>query len=134
MRVLVTGSRQVTHQATVYDELNEVWQKWEDERVAEPPEPFTIIHGSAPGADTLANQWAWDMRQEGVVVEVHPANWAKGSYAGHQRNHEMVNLGADLVIAFFQTGATNAGTRNCYDVAKRLVGIKVGEIKEVWAR
>ena len=131
MRVLVTGSRQVTEQAIVYDALNKVYQGWKATR--EPSEAFIIIHGSAPGADTLANQWAWDMRQHGVVVEVHPADWRKGPYAGHQRNFEMVNAGADLVIAFYQTGARNAGTMNCVDVAKRLLGIKVKAIEEIWA-
>jgi hypothetical protein len=58
-----------------------------------------IIHGAAPGADTLAGQWAAD---KGIPVEAFPADWEKhGRAAGPIRNKQMLDDGKpDLVVAF----------------------------------
>lgn len=127
MRLLVTGSRQIIDQRRVYPVLDRVFAQW---LLLREPGPFTVVHGSAPGADTLANTWVWDHRSDPFppMVEPHPANWARyGKLAGHIRNQEMVDLGADLVLAFFQPGAENRGTQNCVTAA-RLKGLKIEEL------
>lgn len=138
MRVLVTGSRQIIDQRRVYPRLDAIYDSWlhpavftesELKHVMSQKRTFVVVHGSAAGADTLANTWVWDRRGEArpPMVEPHPANWARyGRLAGPIRNQEMVDLGADLVLAFFQPGAENRGTQNCVNAA-RLKGLTVEE-------
>ena len=57
-----------------------------------------IVHGGAPGADRLAADVA---AERGFAVEEHPADWDRhGKAAGPIRNQQMLDAGADLVIAF----------------------------------
>lgn len=83
----------------------------------------TIIHGAAPGADTLADRWA---KRHGVPVQPFPANWKKHrKAAGPIRNAQMLAEGRpDIVIAM--PGKT--GTADM--VAKaRAAGVQVVEVK-----
>lgn len=132
MRVLVTGSRQFRSRQLVYRELENAYHRWAGSGAIERGDNFQVVHGGAPGADTLANQWCWDSRNLPYIapVEVHPADWRKGSYAGKIRNTEMVRLGAGLVLAFFEPGAQHAGTRHCLETAK--LWLPNTEIKEIW--
>jgi len=58
----------------------------------------TIVHGAAPGADSLA---AEEAALRGLDVEAHPADWSThGKAAGPIRNQRMLEAGAELVIAF----------------------------------
>ena len=69
----------------------------------------TVVHGDAPGADTLAKQVA---EEYGMQVEAHPADWRKhGKAAGPLRNQRMVALGADICLAFPEPGSR--GTLDC---------------------
>ena len=58
-----------------------------------------VIHGKAPGADTLADMWA---RKRGISVHAFAAQWEKfGKRAGPIRNQAMLDKGQpDLVVAF----------------------------------
>lgn len=58
-----------------------------------------VIHGGAAGADTLAEEWAYNAL---VRCTEYPAEWNKyGLAAGHLRNQQMLDEGKpDLVIAF----------------------------------
>lgn len=72
---------------------------------------FVVVHGNAPGADSIANRWALENNRNGynVAVEVHPAQWTKhGRRAGPLRNQEMVDAGADLVLAFIKDNSPGA--------------------------
>lgn len=114
MRVLVTGSR-------VWKDRHAVWAALDDvlieARAQHGTGPIlTVVHGKAPGADAWAHAWA-AAHDPIVTAEPHEADWRMGKQAGHWRNQHMVNLGADLVLAFFQPGATNAGTGRLADVA-----------------
>lgn len=64
-----------------------------------PLQDFVIISGGAPGADTLAIQWA---NYNNVPFEVYPALWnVHGKSAGFIRNQQMIDEGKpDLVISF----------------------------------
>jgi predicted Rossmann-fold nucleotide-binding protein len=60
---------------------------------------FCIIHGNAPGADSLAHIWAMNLR---IPIISMPANWnGLGNRAGPFRNGWMLEWAMpDLVIAF----------------------------------
>jgi hypothetical protein len=112
MRVLVCGGR--------------TFDDWE--RLAgvldglESMQASVIIHGAAPGADTLAGRWA-ELRQ--VPVEAFPADWEKhGRAAGPIRNARMLAEGKpDLVVAF----PGGRGTANMCKQA-RAAGVEVLEV------
>lgn len=98
MRILVTGSRDWDQRLRLYNVLNEMCD-----------EAFSVIvHGACPtGADQMADDWA--NAQPDITVERHPAQWGKfGKGAGFKRNAEMVNLGADLCLAFIKDGSKGA--------------------------
>lgn len=69
------------------------------EQVLDVLEPYCVIHGGAPGADTLANEWAG---KNGAAVEEYPAEWeVHGKVAGPIRNQVMLDKSQpDLVVAF----------------------------------
>lgn len=113
MRVIVTGGRD-------YGDAARVWL--EIVRIGMQDMHAIIVHGAAPGADTLARFIAEDL---GLVTEAHPANWNKwGKAAVPIRNQDMVDLGADLVLAF--PGGADAA--DCVRRA-RAAGIEVREVK-----
>lgn len=117
MKVLITGARDFPSRSLVRAELECL-----------PLQGLVIVHGGAAGVDAFAAQWA---KEQGVAVERHDAEWRRygPALAGHIRNQKMVDLGADLCLAFFRIGGTNRGTTNCATIA-RLKGI---EVEEVWA-
>ena len=134
MRILVTGSRDwedpVAISRAIYDACggNTIG--------------LVIVHGHCPtGADRFADSLAWGLS---IQPERHPANWsgpcrdqcplghrrsrrgyAGATYcpmAGHYRNQEMVDLGADVVLAFQRNNSR--GTQDCIDRA-RTAGLRV---------
>lgn len=117
MRVLITGARDFPSRSRVCNELDRLSRRG-----------LVIVHGGAAGVDAFADQWA---REHGIEVERHPAQWGRygRALAGHIRNQQMVDLGADICLAFFRLGGANRGTSNCA-AAARLKGI---EVEEIWA-
>ena len=86
MRIIVCGGRDYTDGTTVARVLS-----------ALDLSDATVVHGAAPGADSLAADWC---RTFGVPEEPHTADWSHyGKAAGPIRNAMML-AGADLVIAF----------------------------------
>jgi hypothetical protein len=131
MRVIVTGSREWPSRAAVWEALAGVL----NENV-EDGETITVVHGAARGADRFAAEWCHLPDEPGyhvtVVEEPHPADWARyGKAAGPMRNREMVDLGADLVLAFPLPGPRerSRGTWDCVEAAEAH-GIPV-EVKEL---
>lgn len=86
--------------------------------------PIVLVHGGARGADSLAHTlWL----QAGLPVEVHHADWAAhGKRAGILRNLHMVELGAELCLAF--PVGESRGTRHCMSAAEK-AGIPVRAIE-----
>lgn len=112
-KVMVTGSRAYTDYNTILAAFT---------RITDKHGKCLLIHGAARGADTLAARAA---AQLGWDIEPHPVtNWrnADGSVnraAGHQRNARMLDREPDGVIAFFQPGEKNAGTRGAATNAQK---------------
>jgi hypothetical protein len=98
MRILVTGSRDWWDWNTVNRALFDACAGNGD---------IVIVHGACPtGADMWADRF---VEYQGVQVERHPANWRDlGKRAGYVRNEHMVNLGADIVLAFIRNGSRGA--------------------------
>lgn len=109
MRVIVCGGRDYADHERVGEILDRLDEMYED---------VMIVHGNAPGADQLAEaMWFGE-------VERHPADWeAYGRAAGPIRNKQMLEAGADLVIAF-------PGGRGTADMVKRArdAGVVVVEV------
>jgi SLOG family YspA-like protein len=105
MRVLVCGGRNFTDVDLLNDTLNAIW----DSRKI-----TMILHGGAPGADTLASYWA-ELAE--VPCRRFPAQWQTyGKRAGPIRNQLMLQEGQpDLVVAFHG----GIGTRDMIEQAKR---------------
>lgn len=121
MRVLVTGSRGLPASAigVVRSALIEVTTDHEG--------PYVLVHGGARGADQMAAHIAHEL---GWTVEEHPADWSapcrdtcrhngrqtnqRGREycpsAGARRNQAMVDLGADVCVAFYVRNELTKGT------------------------
>lgn len=100
MRILVTGSR-----SWPFPEM--VWRKL-DAYYEQSGGNLTLVHGACPsGADAQADEWA--AAHPDVAVERYYADWATyGKWAGPRRNQLMVNLGADVCLAFILNGSRGA--------------------------
>jgi hypothetical protein len=113
VRILITGSRNWTDREAIVSAIAHAVG-------VVPASEVVVVHGAAPGADTLAADYA---RVAGYRVEAHPAYWDQfGRAAGHRRNAEMVALGADTCLAFAL--GPSPGTRGCMAMAVR-AGIRV---------
>ena len=115
MRILITGSRDYTNYNKMKDSILEVVHTANTDA-----SNVCIVHGGASGADYLAGEIA---RELGFSEEVHYADWKNlGRKAGPLRNQKMVDLGADICIAFPK--GESRGTRNCMKLADK-AGIEV---------
>jgi hypothetical protein len=129
LRLLVTGSRDWPNEQAVRDALRGASSGYASQDVA-------VVHGHCPtGADAHADRAA---RIFGMTVERHPADWSLGYSAGPKRNAEMVNLGADLCLAFIGDCTSprcnrperhdSHGATGCADLAER-AGIPTRRIR-----
>lgn len=104
-RVLITGSRTWTDRPAIRRALASVWH----------PEAVLVSGACRAGADALCES-CWS--RWGGRVERHPADWDRhGQAAGFRRNREMVELGADICLAFIRN--ESAGATHCSGLARR---------------
>lgn len=98
MRILVTGSRDWIDTDTICNVVGGYCRDFPG---------ATLVTGACPtGADAIAETVA---ETYGATVERHPAQWdVYGKPAGFVRNAEMVNLGADICLAFIKNGSKGA--------------------------
>jgi hypothetical protein len=135
-RILVTGSRGWADVGAVWRALHDVIRAIGD---ATP----VIVHGHCGrGADQHADEYA---RTYGIDCERHPADWRScgslcpprphrktradrgGDYcplAGHARNQHMVDLGADVLLAFVLDDSKGAN-----DCARRALNASIPTIR-----
>jgi hypothetical protein len=126
VRILVTGSRDWPYPEIVHKELD---------RVTRGVRPVTIVEGACPtGADNFACDWVriwnYDYADDDVISERHPADWAKhGKAAGFIRNQGMVDLGADLCLAFVYN--QSRGASDCLNrattagIPRRVIDLRI---------
>ena len=109
MRILVTGSRDWDDPQEVNDTLFMLGFGFRDEEI-------TLVAGSCrSGADRYAEEYAED---RGWKIERHPADWLGwGKQAGFVRNQQMVDLGADVCVAFRKNHSP--GTTHCGEAAEK---------------
>lgn len=106
-KVLVTGGRDYANAQKVDEALSALAIKYG--RITH------LIHGGAPGWDTLAADWAWDL---GIQVVTCKANWDfyPKNAAGPIRNRAMGQLGADVCLA----GPGGSGTAHMIEEAEKV--------------
>lgn len=105
MKVLVCGSRNWPDRGAVVD------------RVGELPDGSIVIAGEATGPDQWARCAAVERGLFVAEVPVRSEHWRRhGKAAGHRRNRAMLDLGVDLVIAFYND---SAGTKGTIEEARR---------------
>lgn len=108
MRVLITGSRDWEDEDQVFNILTALGLGEGD----------TLVSGACPtGADKMCEDVAEFL---GADVERHPAQWnTYGKSAGFRRNQEMVDMGADVCVAFIRNGSNGASmTANAAEQAE----------------
>lgn len=134
-RVLITGSRD-------WPNRNTVWRALGDQLLHPgAADGLTVINGMCPtGADLHAHEWYLTHASKWVHEDPHPADWERPCdsncyhkprtkngrpycpMAGHLRNQEMVDTGADVCLAF--PLEDSRGTKDCMKRAKK-AGIPV---------
>lgn len=127
MRALVCGSRDYDDVEKLQNTLDAVHENYHID---------TVVEGEAPGADTLAREWA---EAHGVTIEAYAANWKEfGRAAGPIRNKQMLVEGQpDIVYAFTNKPLSESrGTRNMVTQARK-AGIRtvvIGEDDTEWIK
>lgn len=113
-RVLVCGGRS-------YDDREQVFRILDAAHLANPI--ILLIHGSAPGADALAKDWA--VRRD-VLCKAYPADWTRhGRAAGPIRNQQMLDDGKPHMVVAFSGGK---GTANMIKLAEA-AGVPVAKVR-----
>lgn len=103
-RILVTGSRTWEDATLIGKQLIQARQ----DMITEPGEIVMVVHGGARGADLMAERFV-RQHPELFEQEVHAADWNRfGKRAGFLRNAYMVNLGADVCLAFIRDESPGA--------------------------
>ena len=107
--VAVTGGKDISDAAAVFNRLDKVREKYTD---------MVLVHGGGPGVERIAASWA---EQRGVHQIVCKPDWDRhGRAAPFRRNDDLLNLLPKGVIAFPGSGITD----NLVDKAVKL-GIPV---------
>lgn len=133
-KILVTGDRNWEHALPIVDALEPILEEFD---LA--PREVTVIHGAAPGADTIASLIAEAL---GMNTDPHPAHWRHtencsegcrkmvGRAAGPIRNKEMLesNPDIDLALAFHPDLSKSKGTANMVKLLEN-AGIEVRHFK-----
>lgn len=106
-KVIVAGSRGFSNYRLLKETCNKTLKNKRNEY------NVIIVSGNARGADLLGEKYATD---EGLGLEIFPADWKKhGKSAGFRRNEQMAEV-ADGLIAFWD--GKSHGTEHMIDIAK----------------
>lgn len=104
-KVIIAGSRGFSNYKLLKDECDKFLRDKRKEY------NIIIISGGARGADMLGEKYS---RDEGLSLEVFPANWNKfGKSAGFRRNEQMAEV-ADALIAFWD--GKSHGTKHMIEI------------------
>jgi hypothetical protein len=106
-RVLITMSR-------TWLDVPAVWTDLDRRLEASIDKDFVVVHGGAKPEKQFIEAWVATRSLLGAISEEHLADWTThGRKAGILRNIYMVNLGADLCLAYIRNnsrGATHCAT------------------------
>lgn len=133
VRIMMTGSRDWTDKRSIAAALKRAIKFIGKDPKIQPFE-LTLVHGDASGADRLTARIAEEYF--GMFTEAHPADWSvhnkscptkepsngscwKGrascKRAGFRRNQEMIDSGAQLLLAFVKDNSRGStGTLNIW--------------------
>jgi hypothetical protein len=102
VRTIIAGSRCFTLYSSVDDAV-----KASGFKISE------VVSGTAPGIDTLGEEWA---EQNGVMLRRFPANWTDfGKRAGTMRNEKMGDYAQALIAVW---DGESPGTRHMIGYAR----------------
>lgn len=85
--ILICGTRLGTNGAA--DVIKRILSKYD-------PETTTVLHGGAPGIDSISGQIASMMK---FPVKIEYADWSRGPRGGPERNDRMLAMNPDHVYA-----------------------------------
>ena len=118
LRIIVAGSRDFKDYQLLRDTLMDYLDFMDDKDVVDNPSQVKFISGTAKGADTLGEQFAYTYEYD---VKRFPADWnTYGKSAGYRRNAEMAKYASEaygVLIAFWD--GKSKGTKHMIDLAKR---------------
>jgi hypothetical protein len=147
MRVLVFGSRTFSDENAVWDFLTGLYQTHSCGWMTVSLDPFTVISGMAPGADTFGVTWVENCPLHGpplgqpnpfvacpVELLKFPADWELyGKAAGPIRNQQMLVEGKPTFAVGF-VDKPLVESRGSHDMAKRLKNARVHTyVVELWS-
>lgn len=118
LRIVVAGSRNFKDYLLLRDTLMDYLEVMDDKDVVDNPSQVKFISGTAKGADTLGEQFAYTYEYDVVRF---PADWdTYGKSAGYRRNAEMAKFASEAygVLFAFWDGKSK-GTKHMIDLAKR---------------
>ena len=118
LRIIVAGSRDFNDYPLLRDTLMDYLEVMDDTDVVDNPSQVKFISGTAKGADTLGEQFAYTYEYEVIRF---PAAWdIYGKSAGYRRNAEMAKYASEAygVLFAFWDGKSK-GTKHMIDLAKR---------------
>ena len=118
LRIIVAGSREFKNYDLLRDTLMDYLDFIDDKDVVDNPSQVKFISGTAKGADTLGEQFAYTYEYEVIRF---PAAWdIYGKSAGYRRNAEMAKYASETygVLFAFWDGKSK-GTKHMIDLAKR---------------
>lgn len=125
LRIIVAGGRDFKNYDLLSDTLMKYLEDIDDTRIVNNPKQVKFVSGTARGADSLGEQFAYTW---GYDVVRFPADWdTYGKSAGYRRNAKMAKFASEennvgVLIAFWD--GKSRGTKHMIDLAKRY-GLKV---------
>ena len=118
LRIIVAGSREFNDYDLLRNTLMDYLDFMDDKDVVDNPIQVKFISGTAKGADTLGEQFAYTYEYDVIRF---PADWnTYGKSAGYRRNAEMAKYASEAygVLFAFWDGKSR-GTKHMIDLAKR---------------
>lgn len=102
-KVLVCGSR-------YYKDRDKIWHVL-DAYYAKIGHTMLLINGGAPGADTIAREWAVDRKVDHLTLYAKWEIFGRKA-AGPMRNRRMAKKNPRVVLAFHEDWPNSRGTKN----------------------
>ena len=118
LRIIVAGSRGFKNYDLLRDTLMDYLDFMDDKDVVDNPSQVKFISGTAKGADTLGEQFAYTYEYDVIRF---PADWnTYGKSAGYRRNAEMAKYASEAygVLFAFWDGQSK-GTKHMIDLANK---------------